>query len=340
MQLSARLAIAALAIALTASTAFADGELTLRTFYYKERATRVTQPMLDTRLDAGEHGSVDAHVLIDAITSASTAASDDAAPFSEKRYEGGVGYTHTRGIYQLGASGRYSTEPDYKSGFGVLHGQAELAHRNFTVGLTVGAGRDSIAQGTMHVGDLSTFLGSVSLSQILSENTLASLTYDLVYLDGFQENPYRTTSIGPELVPDQRLRNAVAGTVKWFAPRTSTTLVGSYRFYVDDWGLRAHTPEVRVIQDAGETMQLGLRYRYHRQSAVDLDPMYVSADPKLTKFDGHQFAMKFLVTGATFGFEDRLGAVQGELIIEYDIQHNDFGNAKVAHAALTIPLEY
>ena len=62
----------ALLVALAVPTsARGDGELELRSFYYKERATRVVQPMLDARLDVGEHGAADGHLLVDAITSAS-----------------------------------------------------------------------------------------------------------------------------------------------------------------------------------------------------------------------------------------------------------------------------
>jgi len=337
------------------SAAGADGELMFRTVYYKEKATRVEQPMLDGRFDAGEHGSVDAHLLIDAISSASTASSADAEPFDETRVEVGTGYTHTLGTYQLGGSARYSTEPDYKSVYGTIRGQAELFERNLTLGVTLGRGHDDINALTMPVGELESYLASASVAQILSPDTIASLTYDLTYLSGYQENPYRRvvqaaspipTQVG-ENVPDQRTRHALAATVRRFYEPTSTTLVASYRYYFDDWGVRAQTPEVRVIQDAGDTMQVSLRYRYHHQRAAEfyqdsypMDAVLLTDDQKLSTFDAHTITMKFAVTGATFGFADRLGSVIGELLVEYNIVHNDFGNAGVAHAALTIPFEY
>src|SRR5678815_642255 len=72
-----------------------DGTLAVRGVYYKERATRVMQPMLDGMFDAGGHGIVTGHFLVDAITSASASSgAADAQPFTENRYEGGLGYTH------------------------------------------------------------------------------------------------------------------------------------------------------------------------------------------------------------------------------------------------------
>src|SRR5688500_16359414 len=76
------------------SPALADGELSMRGVYYKERATRVVQPMIDGRFDVGDAGVVDGHLLVDAITSASVAAGADGAQFDERRYQAGGGYLH------------------------------------------------------------------------------------------------------------------------------------------------------------------------------------------------------------------------------------------------------
>ena len=360
MQLT-RLALGLVVLAALATSAHADGELQLRTVYFKEKATRVIPPMLDARFDAGETGTIDAHFLVDAITSASAASGADGASFSEKRVELGAGYQRVLGRYTVAGSARYSSEPDYDAAFGKVRGQVELLQRNLTIGVAAGFGSDRVTNAgappmaPRFEGTLTTYLASLSVSQILSRNAIGSVTYDLIYLDGFQQNPYRAVAAGGTLVgerhPEQRLRHAVAAQTRYFVERTGTTLIGSYRFYTDDWGLRAHTPELRVIQDAGETMQLGLRYRYHRQGAADFyQDRYLTADPamepflsddeKLSQFDNHSVAMKFVVTGATFGFEDQLEQVQGELIIEYNVQHNAFGNAGIAHAALTIPFEY
>ena len=68
-----RLQLSAVAVSLAlavAAPALGDGTLAVRGVYYKERATRVMQPMLDAMLDAGNHGIVTGHFLVDAITSA------------------------------------------------------------------------------------------------------------------------------------------------------------------------------------------------------------------------------------------------------------------------------
>ncbi|MBK9032365.1 MAG: DUF3570 domain-containing protein [Myxococcales bacterium] len=352
MRRIAVIVVAALGLA-GVDAARADGELTMRGVYYKERATRVEQPMLDGRFDVGDHGTVDAHLLVDAITSASASAS----AFDEKRVEGGLGYAHVFGRYTAAATARYSSEPDYKSAFGTVRGQAELFDKNVTVGLTLGVGRDDVtnagAATMMRVaGTLDSYLISASASQILGENTTASLVYDLSYLDGFQQNPYRQVAVAGsptlERHPSARTRHAAAVVLKRFVPATATTVVASYRLYRDDWGILAHTPEVRVIQDAGDTVWFGAGYRYHRQTGADFwqgsyteAQPFLSADPKLSQLTTHNLAARLGVTGATFGLEDRWADVRAEVMLEYYIQaDHTFGNATIAHAALTLPLEY
>src|SRR5215475_5581508 len=106
--------VAAASLVVLAAPAPGDGTLAVRGVYYKERATRVMQPMLDAMFDAGAHGIVTGHFLVDAITSASAssgAASD--VPFTERRYEAGLGYAHELGELTLAGDVKGSTESDY-----------------------------------------------------------------------------------------------------------------------------------------------------------------------------------------------------------------------------------
>src|SRR5262245_22566738 len=101
---------------LVCGVARADGVVEVRGGYYKERSTRVEQPMVDAWLDVGDDGRLDAHFLIDSITSASASTGAGAVEFTERRYEGGVGYLHQLpGHVKIGAEAKYSTESDYFS---------------------------------------------------------------------------------------------------------------------------------------------------------------------------------------------------------------------------------
>lgn len=353
---------AALACTLAPTGAFADGEVSVRGFYYKEQSTKVQQPAIDGRFDVGDDGEITGHVLLDAITSASVASGAAGEAFTEYRWEGGLGYQHTFGIWRVGATGRYSREPDYTSVFVGARGQAELADKNTTVGLGINYGSDSLsnagAQGGIMApieGDLRTILGSVSVSQLVSPTVVVGATYDLMYLDGFLESPYRTVVAGGfaemERVPDTRWRHAVFASARSYLPSTSTTLFAGYRLYLDDWGVSAHTPEVRVIQELPRGIEAAGRFRYHRQTRADFyksvydsnDPTiepFLTDDPKLSAFDGQTLGLKLEGPLSALGATGIRGGVRLSGVVEYVRQDNRFGNAVVAIFGFTVPFEY
>jgi hypothetical protein len=361
---SRSLLVAAILIA-GARTVAADGALSVRSVYYKEKSTRVIQPMLDGMFDVGTRGLLSAHFLVDAITSASPGSGAAATPFTEKRYEGGANYVHaaTR-TTRLKVDSRYSNEPDYKSLYGGLGFEQDLAHKNATIGLSGGVGHDHVdnsgAQGpfsTLVQGELNTYSLFASASQILSPNAIVGVSYDLASLHGFQQNPYRTVITDDGLVaekhPDERLRQAIAISARYYVPSTRTTLIGAYRYYHDDWKVDAHTPELRVVQQAGDDVDFAVRYRYYTQtkayfyedhyasSVPAMNPYpYFSDDPKLTAFTGQTMEAKLGVLGEAFTLGGRWAGARFEGILAYVIQHNRFGNAAIAQFALTVPFDY
>ena len=364
--------VAVSAVLALTSSARADGELVARTAYYKERATRVVQPMLDGMFDIAERGTVTAHFLVDAITSASSSSgAANAMPFDEKRYEAGFGYTHQFTGWKLGGDAKYSTESDYDSLYLGVRGELELAQKNSILGAGAGASFDSVsttmaggftggalqcdphdATSTKDACSLDTYSGYASFSQLLSRNAIAAVTYDLSSMHGYQSNPYRQVITAAQLVaerhPDQRLRQAFGISARYYVTATETTLIGAYRYYRDDWHVRAHTPELRLVQQVGQFADAGVRYRYYSQSAAyfyqdryaDNSSEYVSDDVKLSRFTGHTLEAKLGIFGEEFGLSGTWGAARFEGLLEYEVQNNRFGNAVIAHVALTVPFTY
>ena len=181
---------------------------------------------------------------------------------------------------------------------------------------------------------------------------MVGVSYDLIHLDSYQQNPYRVVRLPPNLLrsevhPGLRTRHALAASVKWFFPAFDATVIGQYRFYADDWDLHAHTPELRVVKDVGEWITLGARYRYHTQDAADFyqddytaPQEFMSDDPKLSAFDSHLIGARFELTGGALNVVGRLEQARIELVGEYMVQHNAFGNAFVSYASLVLPFEY
>lgn len=377
-------AVALVAMALQMSAARADGTLAARAVYYKERSTRVMQPMLDAMFDVGTRGTVNAHFLVDAITSASAGSgAANAAAFTERRYEAGGSYTHELDgpaaigwleKWRVGGDAKMSTESDYTSWYGGARVEADVAQRNAVFALGGGIAKDSISNAgaqnplvmpqiqckaaSAAVADhcaLTSYSGFVSVSQVVSQTALVGVSYDIARLTGYQANPYRqvVTSGGlfPEQHPDDRLRHALAVSGRWYIPETHTTAIGSYRYYRDDWQIHAHTPEVRLVQEIGPLADASVRYRYYRQTSAFFyrtryatpDPMtttYLTDDPKMSAYDGHILEAKLGALGELFSIGQPWAGMRFETTLQYVIQHNRFGNAVVAHVALTVPFNY
>lgn len=366
-----RLQLALIAGALLAAApAHADGTVSARGVYYKERATRVVQPMLDGMFEVGERGLLDAHLLVDAITSASASAgAADAVAFTENRYEAGAGYAHAFDGFRLGGEGKYSTESDYTSIYAGIRGELELAQKNTTLGLGGGVSYDTIsaggegglAQPTIECEpgqperadcNLTTLALYASASQILTPQALVSFSADIARLDGYQSNPYRTAIAGNELVPErhptERTRQAFAASGRYFVTRSETTVIAAYRYYRDSWKVHGHTPELRVVQQVGDVADATARYRYHTQDGAfffrdryaSAEEMLVSDDIKLSTFTTHTMEAKLGILGEAFGLEGTWAGARFEGVLQYVVQYNRFGNAIIAHFALTVPFEY
>ena len=383
--------IAVLGVALAPSLARGDGTLSMRGVYYKERATRVMQPMLDGTFDAGDHGLVTGHLLVDAITSASSSSgADNAQAFTERRYEAGLGYTHTldvpallggdiKDLLRLGAESKYSKESDYRSLYAGARSEAELFQKNTTVGIGGGLSLDTVsaaaAQGpgmiqlacepgdALSECDLKTYGLYLSAAQIASRDAVIGISYDLAKLSGYQSNPYRQAIAGNQFVPEhhptERLRQAWAASARYFIGRTETTLVAGYRYYRDDWKIRAHTPELRAVQLVDDNIEASVRYRFHTQTAAFFyreryddvmgiceggstaaEDCFASDDVKLSKFTSHTMEAKLGMLGEVFGLSGMWAGARFEAMLQYVVQHNRFGNAIIAHAALTLPFDY
>lgn len=356
-----------LLVLLVSASAFADGIVEVRGAYYKERSTRVEQPMIDAAFDTAHGGLVTGHILVDSITSASAATGTAGGEFTERRYEGGLGYTQDLPEHvKVGADGRYSTESDYFSTWIDVHGEIALLSQDLRLRLLIGHSFDKITngvaveQGALGVPSIEHSLGvnliSLGVTQVVTPEIVASIGYDLGYLDGYQANVYRVVRGAnqpvSERVPDTRTRHAVTAEARGYIAPTGTTLVLAYRLYADDWGIVAHTPEVRVVQHVVRGLELRARYRFYTQSAADfyqsiytaaqlMDPAtFVTDDEKLSGFQTHTLGGQLSFTLGTLGFHGTLGQTRIDAVVERIWQNNSFGDAWVGQLGLAVPFEY
>jgi hypothetical protein len=271
----------------------------------------IIQPMLYARIRQDERIHHDVFIPVDIVTAASTDALDVVSTASRDSESVNLDIFST---YEADADSRYTLhwgghiEEPLRSATLGLAASRDLAEDNAT--FTVSA--DGIVDFLDQVwftgydpGMTTRFTGTVnaSLSQLLSPTTIASVGYGLTGQVGLLQTPWNSVPIEGgdrvgDLFPHTRLRHAFVGRLSQAIPESRTFLNAQYRFYLDDFGIAAHTPEVVATQYLGDTVSLRLNYRFHTQTspyfwASSLPMTYNlylprTADSDLAAFSAHE----------------------------------------------------
>lgn len=161
------------------------------------------------------------------------------------------------------------------------------------------------------------FGGTVEMSQILNPRTFVKAGYGATWQKGDLATPWNSVPIFcnedltsclarvREVFPETRLRQTFSGLLAHYVPQSATTLRLSYRFYYDDYEVRAHTLLGEVYQNIRDRALVKLHYRMHQQSSVffwtsnlalfDIDPNAPkTADSDLARFWANEFGVKLL----------------------------------------------
>lgn len=281
--------------------AVAENRATLRGNYYREKSTRVVQPMAQVTVDApDERLTLGATYLLDAISSASIAAGTQQATggdnvFTELRHEAVGSVASKLGDWSLDGSFRYSTETDYISRGGAVNVGRDLLQRNINLSFGYAFGGDRVSRIQNNTGARAPWCGGdVSVDECtrqghgagsnflqihsmragythtLHPTVLATFGVFVAHLRGPQDNPYREGFLGgiEETHPHRRTRVVLTPGVRWMIPRGRVVLEPFYSLYFDTWEQRAHSPELRVHVRAAAHLRLRARYGYYKQTAT------------------------------------------------------------------------
>jgi len=241
---------------------------------------------------------VDAHALIDAVSSASVDVVSAATPrWTENRIE--LGARALARLAETDVSAGYVTsgENDWRSHTITAGVRREMFQKNTTLALgyaftdnQIGRAYDPSFERALVVHG-----AELGLSQLLDDKTLLSASYTLQRSDGYHASPYRyvTTASGlasPELHPGDRTRHGVTLRALRAIGEAASVDV-QYRAYADGWGVLSHTGTVAWTRELGEAVDVRIRARGYYQSAADFYretyamPMrYMSADRELNTF--------------------------------------------------------
>jgi hypothetical protein len=267
------------------------GEVGFTLLGYKERGLmKVTEPVLWGRAQFLESWEVQASAAVDIITGASPQLVSNAsgrpvqtltgASVEDRRNTGDVKVTKRLGEFSLALSGAYSDEQDYRSkAFGV-EGRADFNQRTTTLILGFGQSKDRVGSTDDprldEPRDTKEYL--VGVTQVLSPTALMSSTVAVSRGRGWYNDPYKLTFTffpsGPPILasdvrPDHRHSVAWLTRFRNHVPSLGATLQADYRFFHDDWGIRAHTLEVAWQQSLGERWAVRPALRYYTQGAAD-----------------------------------------------------------------------
>jgi hypothetical protein len=339
--LQAALALPVLAIPARAG-AIESGEVGLNVLGYKERGLmKVTEPVAWGVARFGEGWEVRASGAVDLVTGASPELVTNVsgkpvqvitgASVDDRRTIWDVKVSKRVGEWTLGVSGARSSEEDYLSRAYGLEARRDLNDRNTT--LTAGFGRvaDRVRSHDdpklNEPRDTREYL--VGITQVLSPVATVQSTLQWSRGEGYYNDPYRHTrtfypdgsipTFANDTRPDHRNTFAWITRYRRHIASPDATLQADYRFYRDDWGIRAHTLEVAWHQSLGEGWSLRPALRYYTQSAADFytpviplpQPEILSSDQRLAAFGGLSPSLRAelrLVNG--WRFEGTVGYIE------------------------------
>ena len=292
------------------------GEVGITVLGYKERGLmKVTEPVLWGRAQFLEVWEVQASAAVDIITGASPQLVSNAsgtpvqsisgASINDRRNTGDIKVTRRFGDFSLAATRALSKENDYHSKSLGLEGRLDLNQRNTTLAAGFGASNDRVlSRDDARLNerrDTREYLFGVT--QVLSPIALVQSTVSWAKGKGWYNDPYKLTFTfypdgPPVLMADRRPdhRDSVAWLTRYrrHFPGVDGTLQADYRFYRDDWGIRAHTLEVAWQHAVNERWAVRPALRYYTQDAADFysptvprpRPARLSSDQRLGAWGG------------------------------------------------------
>lgn len=160
------------------------------------------------------------------------------------------------------------------------------------------------------------YSASLSYSHVVNQRLQFSLLADLVSQKGllgtsYQRVYFNNNAENYEHLPDTRFKIPVGIKVNYFLG-DRFIIRSSYRYYTDDWGVRAHTAELELPIKITPFFSLSPFYRYYTQTAADYFAPYkehstadnfFTSDYDLSEFDSQFFGsgIRFIPEKGVFG---------------------------------------
>jgi hypothetical protein len=266
---------------------------------YDGGGVRASGPALLVRKSLADRVSFSGSVYVDMVSNASIDVVTTASPFKETRTETGVGvdYLVRDSLVSFGLSN--SSEPDYKARSASLDIAQDMFGNMTTVNLGFSRGSDKVGKKDEGTIDRAThWQYRAGLTQVLNPRWIASANLELVSDSGLLGSPYRAARVFGAAVPERVPRTRSSRAVKLRAigdiGRGDDRLAirGEYRYFWDNWDIRAHTIEVGAARHMGQGWLADVFVRLHRQDKAlfysdnaTVETTYISRNRQLSTFN-------------------------------------------------------
>jgi len=292
-----------------------------------------------------ENVSVSANYYVDSISSASIDVVTTASRYQEKRTQFSVGadYLHDDTIMSINLTS--SDENDYSADTLNFTISQEVFAGLTTITMGYGRGSDTVRRrgDDLFSADANHRAYRLGVSQVITRNLLAGLSYEVITDEGFLHNPYRSVryldsdpgnsrgyAYEQEVYPGTRTSNAVSLDLRYHLPYRAS-INGSYRYYTDTWGIDAQTVQLGYTHTLNNVWIFDIGYRFYTQGKADfygdLFPFkqaqnFLARDKELSTFTDHtvRFGVGYEFIKNGWGFIDK-GSVNlnvDHIIFSYD----------------------
>lgn len=311
----------------------AQSSVELRYLYYSESdgRTQVQNPTLLLHHEFSEAlGQIDLLLAHDSISGASptggyptlqvttsTSASGNSstnaagkipmAQYTDERKSEGVTYSRRFGAHLPTVDLSHSVEKDYLArGYGVSDAWTMWEGRG-TLHYGLSWSDDTVTPVTTHLRSPKREQGvALGWTWVLGEDDLLDLGVSRMTLRGNLTEPYLIVPVGtstqPEVRPGTRVRDAYfLKQAHYFA--WDGALKTTYRFYRDDWGIKAHTLDLTYDQHLDDGWILTPRARYYTQSAASFYGPQFAAPQAFLSSDYRLSALASLLVGCSLSME-------------------------------------
>ncbi len=133
---------------------------------------------------------------------------------------------------------------------------------------TVGSGR-----GPQNTKPRNSYTAEFSLSQVINERFQVMAIVEPSYQEGLLSTPFHRiyfsdNTVAIEKLPGSRMKLPIGVRASYFFG-DNTILRAFYRYYMDDWGMTAHTVNLEGSYKITPFISISPYYRFNKQTAVD-----------------------------------------------------------------------